>query len=193
MVYVFEGPRNSGKTFLSKFIAEKFDMPRYQFAFADYFSKLNLESRNSREAHAFAMGKELMLMQLFKDLDLCNYLTDPFSFIHDRGILTVLAWGIMEGRITESEMYNKVKMIKKIGLMDEISIIFITGDNPNKGDRNKDQWDRIDGDNGELESYDKVISKFEEYGIAKIHKFTNRFDDESLTDITLMFENILFD
>jgi hypothetical protein len=192
MVYVFEGPRNSGKTFLSNFIAEKFDMPRYQFAFADYFSRLNLESQNSREAHAFAMGKELMLMQLFKDLDPCNYLTDPFSFIHDRGILTVLAWGIMEGRITESEMEDQVRMIYQMGLMDEISIIFITGDNPDKGERNKDQWDRIDGDNRELESYLKVISVFEKYNIGKITKFTNNFDDDSLFNITKTFEDILF-
>jgi hypothetical protein len=192
MVYVFEGPRNSGKTFLSKFIAEKFDMPRYQFAFADYFSKLNLESRNSREAHAFAMGKELMLMQLFKDLDPCNYLTDTFSFVHDRGILTVLAWGIMEGRITEIEMEDQVKMINQMGLMDEISIIFVTGDNPDKRERNKDQWDRIDGDNRELESYLKVISIFEKYNIGKITKFTNNFDDKSLFNITEKFEDILF-
>jgi hypothetical protein len=99
----------------------------------------------------------------------------------------------MEGRITESEMDDQVKMINQMGLMDEISIIFVTGDNPKKDDRNKDQWDHIDGDNRELEAYNKVISKFEEYGIAKIWKFTNRFDDGSLTDITLMFENILFD
>jgi adenylate kinase family enzyme len=191
MVYIFEGPRNSGKTFLSEFISEKFDIPRYQFAFAEYFSRLRLESQNSREAHSFAMGKELMLMQLFKDLDPRDHLTDRFSFIHDRGILTVLAWGIMEGRITESEMEDQVRMIVQMNLMDEISIVFITGDNPNKSDRNKDQWDRIDGDNRELESYLKVISTFEKYGISKIKKFTNTFDDSSLFNLTTIFEDIL--
>jgi hypothetical protein len=84
-------------------------------------------------------------------------------------------------------------MINQMGLMDEISIIFVTGDNPDKMERNKDQWDHVDGDSRELEAYNKVISKFEEYDIAKIQKFTNRFDEGSLTDITLMFENILFD
>lgn len=53
MLYVFEGPRNSGKTFLSNYISERFDIQRYQFAFADYFAKLNMESQNSKEAHAF--------------------------------------------------------------------------------------------------------------------------------------------
>ena len=89
MVYVFEGPRNSGKTFISKLISEKFNIQRYQFSFADYFSRLGLESQNSKEAHAFSMGKELMLMQLFKDLVPIESNGNVFSFIHDRGILTV--------------------------------------------------------------------------------------------------------
>jgi hypothetical protein len=76
--------------------------------------------------------------------------------------------------------------------MDEISIIFVTGDNPDKRERNKDQWDRIDGDNRELESYLEVISIFEKYNIGKITKFTNNFDDKSLFNITEKFEDILF-
>ena len=186
MVYVFEGPRNSGKTFLSEHISGLFNIPRFQFKFSNFFSDLNLKSENSKEAHAFSLGKEFMLMQLAKDLE-------HESFIHDRGILTVLVWGLLEGRITEDEARNQIEIIKKYHLLDDITLIYIDGENPDKSDRNKDQWDHIDGDNRELEAYNKVISKFEEYGIAKIWKFTNRFDDESLTDITLMFENILFD
>jgi hypothetical protein len=181
MVYVFEGPRNSGKTFLSKYISEKFKIPRYQFAFAEYFKRLNIASQNSREAHAFALGKELMLMQMAKDLPL-----NP-DFIHDRGILTVLAWGVMEGRITESEMEDQVRMIKDMDLLSDISIIFITGDNPDKGERNKDQWDIMDGDNRELESYIKVMNKFKEYGIGRIINFENLFTEDSLSEIKRTF------
>lgn len=185
MIYVFEGPRNSGKTFLSNYISDKFYIKRFQFAFAEYFRRLSLSSQNSREAHAFAMGKELMIMQLFKQIDFKK------DIIHDRGILTVLAWGIMEGRITEEEMEEQVRMIKDLELMEDVRIVFITGDNPNKGDRNKDEWDRIDGDSRELESYNKVISKFEEYGIGKISKFHNNFDDESLWKLTNLFEDLI--
>jgi hypothetical protein len=192
MVYVFEGPRNSGKSFLSDYISTSFDLQRFQFQFAEYFKRLNIQSQNSKEAHAFALGKEFMLMQLFRDLSIVDGAGIDYSFIHDRGILTVLAWGIMEGRITEDEMEEQILIIRDQSLMSDISIIFITGDNPEKSDRNKDQWDHIDGDSRELEAYNKVISKFEKYGIAKIWKFTNRFDEESLADITLMFENILF-
>lgn len=191
MVYVFEGPRNSGKTFISKLISEKFNIQRYQFSFADYFSRLGLESQNSKEAHAFSIGKELMLMQLFKDLVPVESNGNVFSFIHDRGILTVLAWGIMEGRISESEMDDQIKLIKDFNLMENIEIIFLYGDNPNKNNRNKDQWDRIDGDSKEIESYLKVISVFEKYEIAKINRFLNTFDETSIQNITKNFKKIL--
>ena len=64
MLYVFEGPRNSGKTYLSNLMSDHFGMPRYQFSFADYFSILDIKSQNSKEAHAFSLGKELMIMQI---------------------------------------------------------------------------------------------------------------------------------
>lgn len=206
MVYVFEGPRNSGKTFISKYISEVYKIPRYQFAFADYFKTLNIQSQNSKEAHAFALGKELMLMQVSKDLHNVKTSGDDalgirFSksdpaikdFIHDRGILTVLAWGILENRINEDEMDAQVKMIADLNLMDQITIVFIEGNNPDKSPRNKDQWDREDGGNGEMESYLKVVKAFEKYGIAKIWKFKNLFDLESLDRVKAMFDTILFD
>lgn len=186
MIYVFEGPRNSGKTFLSKHISKRFEIKRFQFLFPDYFSRLKMTSKNSKEAHAFSMGKELMIMQLFRDIDFGNS-----EVIHDRGILTVLAWGLMENRITEEEMIDQVKLIRDFDLMNEVRIVFVTGNNPDKGDRNKDEWDRIDGDPRELESYQKVISAFESYGIARIRRFENNFDSESLTNLDLLFEEFL--
>ena len=69
MIYVFEGPRNSGKTFLSNHISEKYSIERFQFSFSEFSKRLELKSNGSKEMHAFAMGKELMLMQLFKDLN----------------------------------------------------------------------------------------------------------------------------
>ena len=185
MVYVFEGPRNSGKTFLSEYISGSFHIPRFQFKFANFFSDLNLKSENSREAHAFSLGKEFMLMQLAKDVP-------QQSFIHDRGILTVLVWGLLEGRITEDEARNQIEIVKKYSLLDEITIVYIKGQNPDKSDRIKDQWDHIDGDPRERDTYEKVISMFQEAGLHKIWIFENKFDDQSVSNIGSMFEDILF-
>jgi hypothetical protein len=185
MVYVFEGPRNSGKTFLSSHISESYNIPRFQFKFADFFADLNLKSEDSKEAHAFSLGKEFMLMQLAKDIS-------QKSFIHDRGILTVLVWGLLEDRITEDEARNQIEIVKKYSLLDKITIIYINGENPDKSDRSKDQWDHIDGDSRERETYEKVISMFQEAGLHKIWAFTNKFDDQSVSNIGSMFDDILF-
>lgn len=185
MVYVFEGPRNSGKTFLSEYISSSFHIPRFQFKFANFFSDLKLKSESSKEAHAFSLGKEFMLMQLSKDLS-------HESFIHDRGILTVLVWGILEGRISEDEAREQIGVIKKHSLLDQITIIYIQGENPEKRDGEKDQWDHIDGDPRERETYEKVISMFQEHDIHKIWIFTNKFNDQSLNNMGSMFEEMLF-
>jgi hypothetical protein len=97
----------------------------------------------------------------------------------------------MEGRITEEEMDSQIRMIRDLNLLEDVSIIFITGDNPNKGDRNKDEWDRIDGDSRELECYRKVIQKFKEYKIEVISEFRNDFDETSLINITNLFEDLI--
>jgi len=185
MVYVFEGPRNSGKTFLSGFVSDSFNIPRFQFKFANFFKDLNLKSVDSKEAHAFSLGKEFMLMQLAKDLE-------HESFIHDRGILTVLVWGLLEGRITEDEARDQIEILKKYSLLDQITIIYIQGNNPDKSDRDKDQWDHIDGDPRERETYVKVISMFQEAGLDRIWVFINGFDDQSVSNMGSMFEDILF-
>ncbi len=185
MVYVFEGPRNSGKTFLSEFISHSFHIPRFQFKFANFFKDLNLKSENSKEAHAFSLGKELMLMQLAKDLK-------HESYIHDRGILTVLVWGLLEGRITEEEAREQIEILRRYSLLDQVTIIYIQGSNPDKSDRAKDQWDHIDGDPRERETYEKVIAMFQEAGLNKIWVFINGFDDKSVNNIGSMFEDILF-
>ena len=185
MIYVFEGPRNSGKTFLSEHISEAFNIPRFQFKFTDFFSELNLKSENSKEAHAFSLGKEFMLMQLAKDIP-------HGSFIHDRGILSVLVWGLLEERISEDEARDQIGIIKKHFLLDEITLVYIEGQNPDKSDRSKDQWDHIDGDTRERDTYKKVISMFQEVGLHKIWAFTNKFDDQSVSNIGSMFGDILF-
>ncbi len=58
-LYYIEGSRESGKTFL----AEKSDKNYFKFEFAKWFEELKLEN-NSQATHLFALGKEIMLLQL---------------------------------------------------------------------------------------------------------------------------------
>lgn len=185
MVYVFEGPRNSGKSFLSKHISKKYYIPRFQFAFSDYVRQLGLQSQEGKEMHAFALGKELMLMQIFRDLKF------PTDIIHDRGILSVLTWGILEGRISEDQMKSQLQIFADSELCKSTTIVFLTGDNPNQIARNKDEWDKFDGDARELECYEKVISNYESLGLGQVERFTNRFDERTLSEFEYMFEDLI--
>jgi hypothetical protein len=103
-----------------------------------------------------------------------------------------LVWGLLEGRITEDEARDQIEILKKYSLLDQITIIYIQGNNPDKSDRDKDQWDHIDGDPRERETYVKVISMFQEAGLDRIWVFINGFDDQSVSNIGSMFEDILF-
>jgi thymidylate kinase len=192
MLYVFEGPRNSGKTHFSKMVSDRFKIQRFQFSFAEYFKRLGMQSQNSKEAHSFALGKELMIMQLVKDFH-TGFEDDPLSFIHDRGILSVLAWGLLEKRISESEMEIQVKLLKDLNLLDKVKIILVTGKNPSLEKRNKDQWDGLDGDIREMDCYERVIGCLERHRIGSIWKIQNNFDSQSEKSMIELFEHILFD
>jgi hypothetical protein len=175
MIYVFEGPRNSGKTYLSKAIESNLNLPRFQFDFGNYFNLLELKSKDNREAHSFSMGKELMIMQIAKDLK--RSLPD---YIHDRGILTVLAWGLSENRITKDDVIKQIEFIREYDLMSGITVIYVNGSNPDKSDRNKDQWDYAELDDSERSAFEFVIFKFIELGFQNIKVFQNNFDSDSI-------------
>jgi len=184
MVYVFEGARNSGKTFLSKEVSKTLFVPRFQFDFGDYFELLNLKSNGSNSAHAFSMGKEFMLMQIARDLK------ESPDFIHDRGIMTCLAWGLYENRIGKIDVIKQVDFAESRGLFDNIHIIYIDGKNPDRSDRNKDSWDFADLGSGEREAFEYVKSVFAAKGIG-FTVFKNSFDEKSLSDLNQLISNIL--
>lgn len=180
MIYVFEGARNSGKSFLSQKISEQFSIPRFQFDFVGSFSLLKLDSK-TRESHSFAMGKELMLMQLSKDLE------KKFpNLIHDRGIFSVLTWGILEGRILETEAHNQLQWIKRKSLLSNFKFVYIEGENPYKEPRYKDRWDFADTLTSESEIFSKFFDSFLEP--SSFIRFHNNFDDDSVDNLINRFQ-----
>ena len=173
MVYVFEGPRNSGKTFLSNIISSSFGIPRFQFDFSGSFKMLNLDSK-SREAHSFAMGKELMLLQLHRDLPSIDK-----NFIHDRGILSVLAWGMAEKRISFSQALSQLDYVIQNKLLQNSAIVYIEGNNPDQSERNKDQWDFSDGGSEEKQTYEFLLIELQKRGFSRVIRFKNDFTSYS--------------
>ena len=175
-IKIFEGPRNSGKTFLARKYSEVHSLPIYKFDFVGWFNRFKLDNE-SRETHSFALGKELMLLQLSRD----GLLPD---FILDRGIITVLSWGILSGRITEEFALGQLKMIAEQGLLDNCEIYFVTGDNPDKSPRNKDNWDFTEQNNRELEIVENLIGYIQNqpYNVY-VHRIFNSFTNKTINDL----------
>ncbi len=148
MVRIFEGPRNSGKTFLAREYSSHHNLPIFKFDFVGWFNRLKLLDSHTT-THNFALGKELMLLQLNRD----GLLPD---FVLDRGILTVLTWGILSGRISQNEAINQIEMIASEGLFNNCEIVYVYGENPDKSHRNKDNWDFRDGEKYEADIMENI-------------------------------------
>jgi len=134
MIYFIEGARNSGKSHISKEIASLPGFRYFQYSFTTWFTELKLRD-NSKETHNFAMGKETMLLQLIKEGAIeSNYLID-------RGIFSVLSWGVMEGRVTKKVATAQLISLIDKGLLSNCHFLYIYGNNPNGERENKDRWD----------------------------------------------------
>lgn len=177
MLTIFEGARNSGKTYLANQYSKNSGIPIYKFEYTKWFEFLNLKD-NALEAHALASGKEMALLQLNRD----GVLLDAIS---DRGPFTILVWGVMSGRISQETGLNQLSDIAKSGLLDKCRIVYISGENPDKSARNKDQWDfRDDNPNIEREHYEFFISKaLEIKPDLDIYKIQNTFDERTSISI----------
>lgn len=176
MLVIFEGARNSGKTYLAQKASEHNNVSLYKFEFVKWFNELGLED-SSRESHLFALGKELQLLQANRD-----GILKPI--ILDRGFLTVLVWGVLSKRIGFEEAIEELNMIISSGLLKNCKVFYIHGDNPDKSDRNKDNWDFRDNTSDEKTLYEKFIQhildccpSFDDFSI---YSFENKFDETSI-------------
>jgi hypothetical protein len=175
MLTIFEGARNSGKTYLANLASEHNKIPVFKFEFVDWFNLLKLED-SSEGIHLFALGKEISIQQMNRE----GILPD---MIMDRGFLTVIVWGVLAGRITEENAYRQLDLIISLGLLSNCRIYYIHGDNPNKSDRNKDNWDFMDHNSQEKELYDRFINYLTENTDPEefeIIIFENKFDESSI-------------
>jgi len=163
MLKLIEGARNTGKTYL----LQQAHIKTYKFPFPFWYGKLKL-SNNDLGTHQFAISKEIMLHHLNRD----KHITKKLYI--DRGILTVLVWGVMENRITMDEAVKQLWTFAKEGLFDETEIIYIHGTNPRECG-SKDVWDDS-SKNKEVLLYEELLSELHEaLPNLKITRFANEF------------------
>ena len=176
MLVIFEGSRNSGKTYLAQKASEHNNIPLYKFEFVKWFNELGFAD-DSRESHLFALGKELQLLQANRDGILQ-------SIVLDRGFLTVLVWGVLSKRIDFEEAIDELNKIISSGLLKNCKVFYVHGDNPNKSNRNKDNWDFRDNTSDEKHLYEKfirhILDFYPSFDDFSIQSFENKFDETSI-------------
>lgn len=175
MITIFEGPRNSGKTFLSSRYSNLKKLPIFKFDFVGWFNKLKLDNE-SHETHLFAAGKELMLLQLNRDGLL-------YDFVLDRGFVTVLVWGILTERITEHDALLQLKLIHESGLLKNVRIVYVVGENPDGLTRSKDNWDYMNGNNKESEITSRILDIIKNDYSVEVILVENDFSPRVLSKI----------
>lgn len=148
MITIFEGARNSGKTFLANKYSQQTGIPIFKFEFAGWFSGLGIPDEDPK-THYFALGKEAMLLQLNRDGLLPH-------FILDRGFLTVLTWGIISKRISQKDALQQLNLLRDKGLLVNLKVAVVEGTNPES--RTKDNWDFREGTMEEKETLMNLIS-----------------------------------
>ena len=176
MLVIFEGARNSGKTHLAQKAAEHNNLSLYKFEFVKWFNELGLLD-NSKESHLFALGKELQLLQANRD-----GILQPI--ILDRGFLTVLVWGVLSNRISYEDAIQQLDTIVSSRLLENCKVYYIHGNNPNKSDRNKDNWDFRVNTSDEKHLYEKfiqyILEAYPSFDNFSIYSFENKFDETSI-------------
>jgi hypothetical protein len=171
MLYLIEGARNTGKTYISSF----FTLHNYKFPFTHWYGCLEY-SNSSQNTHDFALGKEIMLM----DLNNQGLLGDVLS---DRGMVTVFVWAILSNRISEQEAMRQFNLVINGDLFKGVRIIWVKGQNPDTSDRTKDFWDIYDAQSRqEALLYNAFMSRLIEIGVD-VQIVHNTFDQEVETRI----------
>ena len=174
MITIIEGIRNVGKTYLLSRTYTKV----YKFDFPYWFKTLDLEEKES--THLFALGKEILLHNLNKE----QFIN---GLIVDRGILSVLVWGVMKGRINRKTAVKQLKDFANKGLLDNVRIVYIDGDNPNKRDC-KDAWD-CSNPTIERTIYGYLLSQLSELDTTcEIIRLKNNYDEDTVKEFNKIIE-----
>jgi hypothetical protein len=134
-----------------------------------------------RERIEEVRGKELMVHQLNRD----GFLNDVMM---DRGVITNSVWGILNGRVKESQVLSEINYMIENGLFKNTIFFLILG--THSEERSKDVWDHMDIKiPEEMSLFIKLFEYISERGV-RTHVIQNKFDASSLSDFQTLIKNL---
>jgi hypothetical protein len=176
-LFVVEGSRKSGKT---HFVNSQTWFPVFKFDFNSLYTTLSLPERGQK-THHIGLGKELMVHQLNRD----GFLNDVMM---DRGVITNSVWGILNGRVKESQVLSEINYMIENGLFKNTIFFLILG--THSEERSKDVWDHMDIKiPEEMSLFIKLFEYISERGV-RTHVIQNKFDASSLSDFQTLIKNL---
>lgn len=169
MNYLIEGPRNVGKSFL-----------------INELKKVKSEEYIFHKTRMFPIIDQIPDPYVFigKDLPLLTMLSEGWdNMVIDRGFLSTLAYGSLFRRYSHNEMKSFLDYINQLTM--DLTIVLVSGKNPNQNERHKDSFDELDN------VYREQLECFEEYSklitSATVIPFVNNFDGESSSRFINLF------
>lgn len=168
MLYLIEGPRNVGKTFL----LNKLDKNIYKFPFVKFIENINV-SNNNENVHFFAIGGDLAVLELH-DKGFIN--TDIYC---DRSFISSLVFGVLSNRISYNDALKQGRLI--LNTYKKFKVIYIYSEFI-KDDRNKDIYSFYSPE----ETHNLYIKLFNDLNIDYIN-FYNEKNDKSVVNFKKLF------
>ena len=198
MIYI-EGPRNAGKTYLlERYLKENPNkFYTYKFPYFSLYEDLDLNKELNAGTY-FSYGKDLDLLSLAK----MNLL--PENLILDRGFVSTIIFAMIFRKAKEEEMTKYIELIKEKYQQVKMNILYVEPNVSNRDalglseDREKDNNElptlNLVGDSI-LDStyqfkYKWVLEQLLNQPNINIHRFTNNFDEESVTSFNYLVNSL---
>lgn len=199
MIYI-EGPRNAGKTYLLERYLK--DNPNkfftYKFPYFNLYENLSLDKELNAGTY-FSFGKDLDLLSLAK----VNLL--PENLILDRGFVSTIIFAMIFRKAKEEDMTKYIELIKEKYQEVKINILYVEPNVTNRDALGLSQGREKDAnelpslnlagdpilDNTYVFKYKWVLEQLLNQPNIAIHRFTNNFDEESVTSFNYLM-NMLY-
>lgn len=171
-----EGVKNSGKTYL----IENSKFPSYKFPFANYFNQFlktgdNELGNGDKATYHFSTSFDVSLLSMHK----MGLIKTPLLI--DRGFLSNVALGTIQGRISDEEGRKYLDFLDDQEFYGATRVIYVNNTSLSGAGRQvpKDQWESLDRIRLH-EKYMEYMEYMNEKFYIKCEFFNNSFDEDSL-------------
>lgn len=196
MLFIVEGSRNTGKTYMTKAAAELTDGVTTKIPFTNYFyeyffrgtdSEFN-ETNGDMQVWHHTTGYDISTLTMYQD----GCMRQDMPIFMDRGFLSNIVLAVAGGRITESIGDEYLEYLFNNKMLDNVAVLIVHSDKDkgrtNSAEQSKDKWHILNRDRtDELFKRYKLI--LEAKGVI-VHELWNDFDEKSIVDMAKIVKDL---